>query len=87
MDHGADQAGAMAEHESGRKMVGKVGMIAGMLGNDVIFTAVAKRGPDTPATPTRVGHEEVKKAGKCCIFYNIWHNLLDFTTKLIYNKA
>lgn len=55
--------------------------------NDVIFTTVAEWATDTAATSTRVGRKEAEKAGKCCIFYNIWHDSLDFITELIYNKA
>ena len=87
MNQSAGQTGAMTEHESGRQVVRKVGLVGGMFGNDVIFTAVAKCSSDTPTTPTRVGCDEVKKAGKCCIFYNICHDSLDFTTDLLYNKA
>ena len=55
--------------------------------HDVIFTTLAKRFTKSPTTPTRVGRKQVQKARKCCIFYNKSHNSLDFTTKVLYNKA
>lgn len=36
---------------------------------DVIFTTIAKWATETPATPTRVGSEELEEARECCIFY------------------
>ena len=58
-----------------------------MVSNYVFFTTITKNFTDAAATPTGVGCEEAKKARHCCIFYNIWHNFLDFIILVVYNKA
>ena len=49
----------------------------------VFFTTIAEWFTDEPATPTGVGCEEVKRANNCCVFYNVWHDSLDFTMELV----
>ena len=58
-----------------------------IVSHNVIFTTITYNMTNLAATPTGVGREKVQKAGECCIFYNIWHDSLDFTTAFIYNKA
>ena len=58
-----------------------------MLRYYVIFTTLAKNVPQLSATPTVVRRNEVEWASECCIFYINWHITLDFTIKLVYNKA
>ena len=53
----------------------------------VIFTTFAQCGTEATATPTGVGYEQVHEAYECCIIYNIWHNSLDFSMEMLYNKA
>jgi len=59
----------------------------GFLAEYVFFTTFAKWLTDTVTTPTGVGCEEVQEARKCCVFYNKIHIPLDFTMKMVYNKA
>ena len=49
----------------------------------VIFTTITKNGPSSSTTPTGVRRDEVKKSRNCCIFYNIWHDSLDFTMYMV----
>ncbi len=53
----------------------------------VFFTTVAKDVSQLSTTPTRVGCKQVQWVQYCCNFYNIWHNSLDFTINVMYNKA
>ena len=39
--------------------------------DNVIFTTITKWLAKVPTTPARVGGNEVKEAGECCVFYNI----------------
>ena len=50
---------------------------------DVIFTIITKWGADKMAPLAGVGREEVEETGECCIFYYKWHNLLDFTMRMV----
>ena len=50
---------------------------------NVIFTTIAENVPGSSATPTGVRSDEVKKSWNCCIFYNIWHDSLDFTMYMV----
>ena len=51
--------------------------------DNVIFTTFTKRLTDTATTPTRERCEEFERCPECCIFYNVWHNPLDFTMVLV----
>ena len=93
-----DEVGAITDDKNGWKALAvwtlagggrsrADGTVITMIFDNVFFTTIAKWPPQRTTTPTRVGGEEVYEADKCCVFYNIWHDSLDFTIELIYNKA